>query len=163
MNTENELSKKFENGLITHNLTPDLLKSQGWHYTGGFHKTRPSRHENYFKMIFGKTAPLPEFEHFCICNNRLQVINCFISNRTRRRRLVIGSCCINRFIKKKNRTCSNCGDTHQNRKDNLCNDCRHTYSLCQTCNIVIKKKFTNCYKCNIIQIERNKIKIDLKK
>jgi len=155
MNTNITLSSKFYNGLKKHELSKDLLISQGWGYSGGrtYSEKKPNRHSRYFNIVYGNNAIKPDFINHCICGNRLYTDNCYITNRSKKKTLALGSCCIKKFVTKKNRTCLNCEEDHRNKKDNLCHDCRKKYKTCLCCNAVIKKQYNYCYKCNMKDIE----------
>lgn len=68
-------------------------------------------------------------EESCVCKTPIKHL-CFLHNKdyknnTKPEYLLIGSCCITKFMPDGlTKTCSNCGEIHQNRKDNFCNDCR---------------------------------------
>lgn len=66
--------------------------------------------------------------------------------------LVIGSCCIKRFVPKKTRTCEICEKPHRNRKVNRCNDCKDIVE-CIRCKTQFKSKYgyEKCYDCMFIK------------
>jgi hypothetical protein len=72
-------------------------------------------------LSFQNQKSLPEYDNKCICGHFIQE-NCYITDGENI--LIWGNCCINRFIEKSGRTCSNCNQSHRNRKNNLCNKCR---------------------------------------
>lgn len=88
-----------------------------WRYTGG---NKSSRHVNYWKLTQGD-KPFPPYEEYCVCGHKIQE-QCYITNDTVI--VVVGNCCVKRFITHSTRTCKKCNKSHQNRKDNLCKDCR---------------------------------------
>ena len=110
------LSSRFLNGLKSYNLSQEDIA--GWNYCGG---TKKGRHLAYFKMRF-PNHELPALSEECICGHPIKQ-NCYITNNEDI--LVLGNCCIKRFIPKCGRTCSECGGGHKNRKDNKCHSCRN--------------------------------------
>jgi len=78
--------------------------------------------------------------------------NAYIMNRDKTRMLVIGSCCIKRFVPKKTRTCEICEKPHRNRKVNRCNDCKDIVE-CIRCKTQFKSKYgyEKCYDCMFIK------------
>jgi hypothetical protein len=94
-------------------------------YCGGARDSRQS-HANYFLLFFdGDPPPYPDHEETCVCDHYIKE-NCYITDKRDKKNclVVLGNCCIKRFIPASGRTCSECGDPHQNRRDNYCADCR---------------------------------------
>ena len=89
------------------------------HYCGGSGRTN---HKNYFKLQFPGREFLP-LTNKCICNHDIEE-NCYVTNQDKSVILVMGNCCIQRYIKKCTRTCCKCGNPHRNRKDDICKSCR---------------------------------------
>lgn len=118
-NTNNELSKRFFTGLSEYNLTKEEIQSGDWVYAGGDHE----RHLRYFYQVFPEAESLPGHEDRCVCNHPIKW-NCYIRHKVSNEVVVLGNCCIKKFIKDSGRTCGMCGEPHKNRKDNHCNDCR---------------------------------------
>ena len=79
----------------------------------------------------------PEYYTKCICGQTIKY-NCYIVDENFSHLLVIGNCCIKKFIPIKTRTCENCEAPHKNRTDNYCNACR---------NLLGKKRKLSCDKC----------------
>lgn len=80
-------------------------------------------HEKYFELIYGDRY-YPDHELYCICETSI-IENCYIARKSDKFEILCwGNCCIKRFMKASNRTCDSCGDTHRNRKYNLCNSCK---------------------------------------
>jgi|TARA_R110000744_G_scaffold184485_1_gene303903 hypothetical protein len=110
-------------------------------YAGGNYPPNDSqdqfRHYNYHKMAFPK-APIMEDVDACVCKHPI-VNNCFIYDtrkpQTQRNAFInVGNCCIKRFMPNSKRCCMLCKGEHQNRKNNLCNDCREQgYEMCEEC------------------------------
>lgn len=112
-----KLQKRFETGLKEHNLTFDEVKT--WKYDGGDW----DYHLNNWKRKYGN-EPTPEKKSKCLCG---QIIdnNCYITNGIQR--LVVGSCCIKKFIDSGfKRFCSCCEVPIKSLKDNYCLKCRKT-------------------------------------
>ena len=111
----NFLAVLKENSTTTNFLTE-------WEYAGGDDGGR----WNYFRQKFGEDAKRPPYMDSCICGHDI-IENCYIVNKLTKKILVVGTCCIKRFLPERfTRKCSLCGQAHQNRKDNICNDCRGT-------------------------------------
>lgn len=110
-----ELFYRFRNGLIELGLNPDIVKDT-WRYAGG--KDIP-----YFKTFWGTTTPFPHKDR-CVCKQKIKN-NYYISPPDKSNHLVLGSCCIKKFIDKRTQTCDICLKPHRNRKDNFCDFCRH--------------------------------------
>lgn len=119
------LTERFKEGLKKYNLTQEEIIKSGYTYAGGKiynHKLRILQYNKYF-LLSGIDAP--EDKKKCICDHK--ILNLFyIHSKSDDRTLILGSCCIKKFIPKKNRgkTCSDCGEPHKNIKVNKCNDCR---------------------------------------
>jgi hypothetical protein len=103
---------RFRSGLIKKGINPEDLKN--WKYAGGDH----GPHRKYAILC---RVPFVVHSSFCLCGHEI-VKNCYITNGARF--VVIGSCCIKRFISKNTRTCEKCGNSHRNRSDNRCHECR---------------------------------------
>jgi hypothetical protein len=137
MITSPDLTDKFMNGLKRHGLTYDQIKDN-WKYCGG----DTGRHLNYFKLCC-KDEPLPEHEKECVCGHAI-VENCYITFEDDL--LILGNCCIKKFIPKSSRTCRDCGKSHKNSVVDRCNNCRA--GICDDCEKKCDKKYKKCYKCN---------------
>jgi hypothetical protein len=130
-----ELTDKFIKGLEKYNLTFDEIKK--WKYCGG----NMNRHYNYFKICF-KNNDLPDKVHECVCGHHIKE-NCYITDGVEI--LVLGNCCIKRFVPKNSRTCQVCGEPHKNRVVNRCNDCRK--GICDKCDKRCSESYKTCYNC----------------
>ena len=134
-----DISDKFKKGLWEkYEMTiPDL---NYWKYCGG-DGGKNNRHLNYWKLNFGN-VDTPLNEERCVCNHKIKE-NCYITDKENKELLILGNCCIKRFIKKSGRTCENCGKFHKNIKINKCNNCRGclkcggetsiSYKYCSSC------------------------------
>ena len=115
------LSKKFIKGLEEYGLSYDDIKNSGWKYCGGNVK---KEHKKYFALCFPSMSlsDIPHEDH-CVCGHHI-VENCFITDSTETQILVLGNCCIKKFVPMCTRTCEICKSPHRNRKDNKCTTCR---------------------------------------
>lgn len=132
-----ELSKQFINGLKNYNLTIEEINKTGWKYCGG----NKNSHLNYFKICL-PDYDLPEQINECVCGHTIKE-NCYITDGNSI--LILGNCCIKKFVKKCNRICEICGEVHRNSSVNRCNDCR--YGICDKCNKKCDDKYKKCLKC----------------
>jgi len=160
---KDKMSARFLTGLKQYNLTYEEIVNSNWRYVGGdggevarnlfmngtyFQiKKEDSKynrcHLNYWILCF-PNEELPDYTDRCVCDHPI-IENCYISNKDDSEILVLGNCCIERFIPLKGRTCKLCTASHKNRKVNLCNECR---LLCTDCKTTINnKKDVKCEKC----------------
>lgn len=116
-----------------------------WKYCGGQTldedgNVEPDAHSNYFALFphLQRFVPYPPLTK-CVCSHRIHQ-NCFITNTEENRLIVVGNCCIKRFMENCSRTCSYCVKPHRNRKDNLCNVCRDDNGFCFKCGCFYKNK-----------------------
>ena len=114
-NSRNVLSRRFLNGLELYKITLNQLKTK-WKYCGG----EQGRHLSYFDIAC-PGEDLPEHEEKCVCGHRISE-NCYITDGEYI--LILGNCCVRRFLPLSGRTCKDCSRPHRNRKDNLCLTCR---------------------------------------
>ena len=135
-----DLSQKFINGLEEYDLTYDDVKE--WIYCGGNY----GGHLNYYKLLFPKSKKIPAFIDECVCHQKLTK-NCYIMDKQKKRMLILGMCCIKKFINNGlHRTCEKCGKEHRNRKYNLCNDCK--IKKCDICGYEnTNKDIKRCNNC----------------
>lgn len=131
------MSTRFMKGLKDHNINNKEIKDGDWKYCGG----DQGRHLNYFNLTH-KNKDIPHHVDKCICGHHIEE-NCFISNNDRI--IVLGNCCIKRFIPKSTRTCSECSEPHKNRIVDRCNECR--IGICDECDCDIDVKYKKCYNC----------------
>lgn len=107
-------------------------------------------HENYFNNIIEITNENePELSLKCVCGHDI-INNCYVKHKTTNEISVVGSCCINKFMTKdqKSRKCVFCNSNHKNNKNSICNDCRKIY--CNFCNKLCNKKI-----CDSCEVEHN--------
>jgi hypothetical protein len=126
-----EFTKKFKEGLDELGITYEEIEKE-YKYCGGDHDS----HLNYYEMLY-PGEKLPPHEENCVCGQNI-MNNCYVTNGEKM--IVMGNCCIKRFMKKSGRTCSVCGAPHRNRIINKCNECKYK---CEKCN---RKKENNGYK-----------------
>jgi hypothetical protein len=125
---------RFLNGLKEFGVNEKDISN--WKYAGG----NMGRHKNYFKMVFPKNT-LPEYDTHCVCNQKI-VENCYITNGNEV--IIVGNCCIKKFIPTSTRSCSQCNQPHQNRLINMCNTCR--IGTCDKCGKSCDG-YTRCFRC----------------
>lgn len=80
-------------------------------------------HYNFWKIkekVHPELKP-PYYEHFCYCEHAIEK-NCYVFNHDMQHFVVVGSCCINRFAKK--RLCRSCQIPHSGKKYDQCPKCR---------------------------------------
>ena len=133
-----ELTEKFINGLKNYNLSFDDIGN--WAYCGG----TSGRHKNYFNLRF-PNKEIPSWTNKCVCGHTITE-NCYITNEERF--LVLGNCCIKKFIPASTRTCENqnCRKPHKNRIVNRCNECR--IGVCDKCNRGCSEQYKTCASCH---------------
>jgi hypothetical protein len=157
-----KISQKFINGLKEYELTMEQAQKD-FKYCGGdggvdrrkytlflqkkIQATqlldKPNRHLNYW-MIANRNIDLPDCVENCICGHFI-LENCYIENITTGEVLVLGNCCIKRFIPKSGRTCAKCGNPHRRRKINLCFDC--SSGRCSNCGVDCNPSYKTCWGC----------------
>ena len=136
MENLSNINLRFIKGLNKHGLNFEDV-SNNWKYAGG----DTGRHFNYYKLCHSQLE-FPGHEDVCICSHPI-FENCYITNGDKF--LVVGNCCIKRFIKKATRTCDTCGEPHKNRTVNRCNQCRLT--KCDKCGKKCNEEYKLCYLC----------------
>lgn len=134
---------RFKKGLEKRGYIYEDIKT--WKYCGG---DRNSKLE-YFYLNFKNERELPQHEDKCVCGHKIKE-NCYITNKDII--LVLGNCCIKKYIDKSGRTCEKCGKPHQRRKINLCKECDvkpKTGKLCEICGEPHRRRITNrCQDCS---------------
>ena len=134
------LTERFIKGLKEYDLTFEEITSGKWSYCGG----DTGCHYKYWKLCC-PNQETPEKTKWCVCGHPI-VENCYITDGPTI--LILGNCCIKKFIPKSSRTCEICKEPHKNRKDNLCNKCREI-RRCLDCKTVIQKPYARCYNCYV--------------
>lgn len=132
-----DLTYKFTNGLAKYKISFEDIKNGKFKYCGG----DKGRHLNYFNMAY-KDWEKPEYDDTCICGHKI-IENCYITDGEYI--IVLGNCCIKKFVPKSSRTCEICGKPHKKRIVNRCDDCRK--GICDICNKKCNKDYTKCYNC----------------
>ena len=149
--TKDLLKHQFMSGLKERGLTYEEFR-QNWKYAGG----NMGRHYNYWRLLYGEDKKMPAHTDQCLCKHNIKE-NCYITDG--KEFLVVGNCCIKRFMIHKGRTCEDCQGAHRNRASNVCNECRekrkreyHQQQLqdnasCVCCSKKIDSKYTRCFSC----------------
>ena len=132
-----KLTERFIKGLQNYNISFDEIKAGKFRYCGG----NMNRHLNYYNLLY-PDKDLPPLEDNCICGHHINE-NCYITDG--KQTLVLGNCCIKKFIPKSSRTCEICGDSHRNRVVNKCNECR--MGICDICSKPCNPLYKKCYNC----------------
>lgn len=112
------------------------------YYGGSF-----GSHLKYFTNIIQITNESPPIkQNECACGHFIKN-NCYIKHNLTKQLHVVGSCCINKFMTKeqKSRKCVFCGGDHKNNKNSICNNCR--LICCKYCNIRCGQKI--CEDCDL--------------
>jgi hypothetical protein len=137
--TDIKLTEQFIKGLKKYRLSKSDMGL--WHYCGGSYGS----HKKYFKLSCPHDDQ-PALKDKCICGHTIKN-NCYITDN--KDFLILGNCCIQKFIIKKGRTCKKCGEPHKNRLLDLCNSCKITslISKCMKCNEKCRKSHKLCYSC----------------
>ena len=95
-----ELTRKFIQGLEAHGLTYEDVK-QIWKYAGG----NMGSDLNYYNLCYSHLEP-PAILDRCVCEHPIKE-NCYATNG--KYFLVIGNCCIKKFLAKKTEPATNAG------------------------------------------------------
>jgi hypothetical protein len=105
--TNNQISRRFINGLAKYDLTIDDLKN--FYYIGNDNDSNLKNKINH--------------ESYCICGHRIKTNNYITDGNII---LIIGLSCIQKFLPyKKQRLCPECMKPTRNRiKTKLCNSCK---------------------------------------
>ena len=149
-----ELTEKFIKGLEKYNLTREDIDKQNFKYCGG----NKGSHLNYFESFFKKRLKWsPANTDHCICGHRISE-NCYIINNSEEILLILGNCCIKKFVPKSTRTCEKCECPHKNRVVNRCNKCR--IGICDKCNKKCKRKYKLCWNCFNFENEFEDIEVE---
>ena len=110
--------KNFCKNLEALGLTYEEVK-RDYKYSGG----TKGRHKNYFDLCFPMNNR-PDKIQSCLCEHPI-VENCYLSKDLDYDTiLIVGNCCIKKFIDKSSRTCAHCNTPHTNRSLNYCNGCK---------------------------------------
>jgi len=120
MTTNYSYLERFRRGLSSRGYDPDDVM-KNWRYYGGDY----GEHYNYLRLLGGHKR---RKEDRCVCGQYIKR-NCYIEKDNDV--IVIGNCCIKRFMKKSGRTCSVCEAPHINRKYNFCNMCKNPEYRCK--------------------------------
>ena len=118
---EFEKSSYFEtlkfNLFLLYNLSYEEFKL--FFYAGG-----DSRHHFTYWLMKMNGVKKPTHTSACICGHYIQE-NCYVTRALKDIVVVMGNCCIKRFIPGgMSKTCEICGKPHKNRKNDKCKECR---------------------------------------
>ena len=112
--------------LVNEMLLGGYIYCGGENYMNGNHLSLDQqRHWNYYNLK-SLAMPLPSIPHrkaSCVCGHRIWW-QCYImkpQSKPTDEMIIVGNCCIKEFTGGKLRTCSVCGESHKNRKYDLCN------------------------------------------
>lgn len=153
--------EKFKKGCEDLGYDYNYIKT--WEYCGGNKGGRSKWFDVYFRH---QKNQLDETEK-CICGHKIKE-NCYITNGIDI--LILGNCCIKRFIPKNSKTCEKCGIPHKRRIVNRCDDCSlglcdycdqecgEYDKICDECKYKGKLLRKKCEKCNICLQTRDKNK-----
>ena len=151
--TGNRVYDAFVKGLAAkHGMILDDLDD--YVYAGG----NRTRHLSYFELK-SPDEDLPPWAAECVCGVHIEE-NCYIRKSSRALDsavggpdlLILGNCCIKRFVPTCGRNCRDCGAAHNNRKVDLCNACRTDLRekkprpLCADCGTPHRNRLIN--RCN---------------
>lgn len=169
-----KLSKKFFDGLKDkYDIDEDLFNKMDFKCCGIFippeneiigkntllTPTYKSFFNNTYKIFFSKKEKQEmeskiKYKTKCVCKTKIR-INCFIYSKEYNKLLCIGSCCNKHFNENGNkRFCVYCNEEHNNRKNNICNDCRDSYKQCFKCGDYKKDNYELCNKCKFSTIHK---------
>ena len=137
MTNRESIKKRFEGGLRSHGLTLEDFE-RNWKYAGG----DEGRHHNYWCLRYGRDKEKPPHADSCLCGHPIKE-NCYVSDGNEF--LVLGNCCIKRFVPVSGRSCEKCNGPHRNRKRNLCNACIE--KECTICKQECNPRYKMCYEC----------------
>jgi len=108
---------RFKEGLRRWTGDDDVAN---YRYYGG----DQGRHLSYFvNTLHRRPTDMPDRRAFCVCGIKIME-QCFLEHEPSKELVVVGNCCIRRYVPKAGRTCDCCGEGHRNRRDNLCHACR---------------------------------------
>jgi len=113
-------TKRFQRGLEERGIDYDDVVNN-WKYCGG----DSDRHLRYWKLT-NPDMDVDDLDHEdkCICGHTIKR-NCYITKGDDI--LILGSCCIKRFMKNSGRTCDDCGAKHKSTTHNYCRECKKKY------------------------------------
>ena len=124
------------NNLEYYGITFDEFKAN-FKYAGG----DTDRHNRYFILCY-KEGDRPDYCNYCLCDHYIKE-NCYITDG--KQFIVLGNCCIKRFLPKCTRTCEDCGKPHRNRTVNKCSECK--FGKCENCGKKCTKGNSKCKEC----------------
>jgi hypothetical protein len=144
--------KKITKNLKKENLSFEEFKNN-FRCAGGFHPEsdkKDSKLKREWEQAF-KGKERPNHKDRCLCNHHIKR-NYYIKHIDDDEKiLILGCCCIKRFLNKKGRRCDMCDELHKNRKTNRCNKCKDK-RVCSICNekyelCILNDNEKKCYDC----------------
>lgn len=131
-------TQEFLRGLETHGGSRNV---NHYKYAGG----SQGRHEKYYRLqSTDKDLKFPDSVTKCMCGHTIKE-NCYIKNILTGQFVVLGNCCIKKFIPKAGRTCDECAEPHKNRNYNMCNPCIDKLPYGKN-NFDLKRKYSHIQK-----------------
>jgi hypothetical protein len=91
------------------------LELDNYCYAGG----DSGHHSSYLATQRITVDRIPPKKDRCLCGHPISE-NCYIKHIPTQRLIVVGNCCIKRYLDKSGRTCEKCNKPHRNIKNNLC-------------------------------------------
>lgn len=175
--TVEEIENLKNKGNMHNRLFVENMKELGY---------EPKDYKDFICIGSSKTHPdipicinpqLPELTNYCVCEKEI-VENCWIYHIPTEKVVTIGNHCVKRFFPKdsrKGKRCDICLALHQNRKENICNNCvdkiktkkleeqikkdkeinSRYKKYCKDCNIKVNG-FVRCFSCNKKYQEKKK-------
>ena len=142
------LRDKFINNLLTyHNITYEDV-CEKYRYAGG----SIGSHHKYWELLYNNKKR-PVYCNQCVCEQSI-THNCYITCDNINF-IIIGSCCINRFIPMRTRTCEVCNEPHKNSSQNRCNihkiKKQPIIKTCEVCDVPHKNRLQN--RCNTHKLD----------
>ena len=137
-----DLSVRFANGLKEYGLTIEDMDN--WWYCGSS-SSRDGGTRHYLNTF--PNAPFPKHKEHGICSQKITG-NCYITNFEKTQVLIVGSCCIKKFLPKgHNRIkCSNCNNVNTRRIGDTCKEC--SQGKCDYCLKKCSYNKTTCFDCS---------------
>ena len=127
------LNKRFKEGLKKYNLTTNEIENSDYRQV-------------IKEFLIKSNKEVPPFTDRCVCGHKIEQ-QCYIHSKKNNNTLVLGNCCVKKFIPKERRgkTCDDCGKHHKNKKVNKCNDCRDWN--CSNCGKQCNEGYYKCFDC----------------
>lgn len=116
---DDDLSRRFLEGLKKYNLKLEEIKNpERWKPRGGSQGAA----KRYYQQCFPDWE-MPAQQDHCVCGHAIKD-NRYLYNEEVDMFLVLGNCCIKRFLPGTGtRRCQVCNEPHKRRKVNVCHKC----------------------------------------